>query len=780
VPVDWAAVFSGRARRVDLPTYAFQHQRYWPNAAARPRHELAAAGADGAEAGFWAAVDRADVDAVAAAVDADEQARSLLQGVAPALPVLSRWRQRQQQRAILDRWRYRVTWQPVADPEPVPLGGRWLLVVPSGLVGTDLADGCARMLADGGARVHILEVNPAELDRQALAARLREFLASAALNGSSPNGDGHTAQVSGVVSLLALNGWPGTTATLALVQALGDAGVEGRLWALTSGAVATGSGDEITDPVQALTWGLGRVAALEVPQRWGGLIDVPPGVAGQVAMRIRGVLAAQGGEDQVAVRQHGTLARRLVRATPAGTAGRSWKPSGVVLVTGGSGALGPHVARWLAERGAEHVVLVSRRGLTAPGAARLAAQVRELGAGVTVAACDLTDRAALAGLVSRLAAEGRAVTAVMHAAAVILLTSLEDLSQTEFAAVCGAKAAGAANLDAVLGEAKLDAFVLFSSIAGVWGSGNHGAYAAANAYLDALAQQRRARGLTATSIAWGVWDAWASLDGGSMPEDVDPGQLRRRGLPFMAPELAFAGLQQVLDHDETFIAVADVDWQRFAKAFTSVRPSPLLDGVPDARQALEGSGTVEASGAGTELAGGEVLATRLAGLAVPEQEQVVLDLVRSQAASVLGHASPDAVQPGAAFRDLGFDSVTAVDLRNKLNVVTGLRLPATLVFDYPTPAVLAGWLLSAVSQEGTAGQVATPILAELDKLRSMLSAINPGSVERTKIASRLEMIHAEWANVSARASGDADDEPELTSATDSEIFDILDKELGPS
>jgi acyl carrier protein len=396
---------------------------------------------------------------------------------------------------------------------------------------------------------------------------------------------------------------------------------------------------------------------------------------------------------------------------------------------------------------------------------------------VTVVACDLTDRAALAGLVSRLAAEGRAVTSVVHAAAVIMLNSLEELSQTEFGVVCAGKVAGAANLDAVLGDAKLDAFVMFSSISGVWGSGVHGAYAAANAYLDALAQQRRARGLTATSIAWGVWDAWASLDGGSMPAEVDPGQLRRRGLPFMNPELAFAGMRQVLDHDETFIAVADVDWQRFAKAFTSVRPSPLIQGLPEVRQALGDSG-VEAGEAGQEQAGGEVLATRLAGLAASEQEQVVLELIRSQAASVLGHASSDAVQPGAAFRDLGFDSVTAVDLRNKLNTVTGLRLPATLVFDYPTPAVLAGWLRSAISGEGTAGQITPPVLAQLDKLRSMLSAVTPDNVERTKISSRLEMLFAEWNKVNAGESGA--DEGELNAATDSEIFDLLDKEFGSS
>jgi acyl transferase domain-containing protein len=784
-PVDWTALFGpGRARWVDLPTYAFQRQRYWPRRAAHPGQEPRVAGADGAEAGFWAAVDRADVEALAATVGADEQARSSLQAMAGALPVLSRWRQRQQQRTVLDGWRYRVAWQPLPDPEPAPLAGRWLLVIPAGAaVNGDgqaggLAGDCARMLADAGAQVLTLEMDLASPERQELAARIREILAGA---GAAPDGGSQPAdgQPAGVISLLALEGWPGVAGTLALVQALGDAGVEGRLWTLTSGAVATGTGDATTDPVQALAWGLGRVVALEYPRRWGGLIDVPSAIAGQVAARVQGVLTGQTGEDQAAVRQHGTLVRRLVRATPAGVPARPWKPSGVVLVTGGTGALGPHVARWLAERGAGHVVLVGRRGLAVPGAARLAAQVRELGAGVTVAACDLTDRPALAGLVSRLAAEGRPVTAVVHAAAVIMLKSLEDLSQTEFAGVCGAKAAGAANLDAVFGDAKLDAFVLFSSISGVWGSGDHGAYSAANAYLDALAEQRRARGVTATSIAWGVWDAWASLDGGSMPADVDPGQLRRRGLPFMAPELAFAGLQQVLDHDETFIAVADVDWQRFAKAFTSARPSPLLQGVAEARQALEDSG-VEVGDAERELAGGEALVARLAGLSAAEQEQVVLDLIRSQAASVLGHASPDAVQPGVPFRDLGFDSVTAVDLRNKLNGVTGLRLPATLVFDYPTPSVLAGWLRSAVNQEGTAGQITPPILAQLDKLRSMLSAITPGDVERTKISARLEMLFGEWNKVNAGESGAAGDDRELSSATDSEIFDILDKELGSS
>jgi acyl carrier protein len=225
--------------------------------------------------------------------------------------------------------------------------------------------------------------------------------------------------------------------------------------------------------------------------------------------------------------------------------------------------------------------------------------------------------------------------------------------------------------------------------------------------------------------------------------------------------------------------VADVAWQRFVKAFTSARPSPLLQGVAEARLSPEDSG-VEVGDAEREIAGGEALAARLAGLTASEQEQAMLDLIRSEAAGVLGHASPDAVQPGVAFRDLGFDSVTAVDLRNKLNAVTGLRLPATLVFDYPTPSALADWLRSSIGQEGTAGQNVPPVLAQLDKLRSMLSAVTPGDVERTRISARLETLFAEWNNVNTRESGAADDDRELSAATDNEIFDILDKELGSS
>ncbi|WP_282793957.1 type I polyketide synthase [Streptomyces sp. CC224B] len=688
--LDWKALFPGARTTVDLPTYAFQRDHYWMLAPDQDADGDAALTGDEVESRFWEAVEREDLEQLSATlVDVDEST------LGAVLPGLASWRRQRRERSTIDGWRYRVAWKPVAGGLPVPaLSGRWLVVVPEGAEEHPWASGVVESLARAGAEVAELRVRADELTREALAVRLREVAGAGA--------------VSGVVSLLGFEesahaefaGVPvGVAGTVALVQALADAGIGARLWALSRGAVSTGRSDRVESPVQAQLWGLGRVAALEHPDRWGGLIDLPGTYDSRAASRFTAILTGLGDEDQLAVRDTGVFVRRFAHA-PLESAGqgpaREWAPRGTALVTGGTGAIGGHVARWLAREGAEHLVLTSRRGLEAPGAAELKAELEELGAEVTIAACDVADRDAVERLLVGLRADGHTVRSVFHAAGVSPSYPIADLSVAGIAEVYGAKTAGAAHLDALLdsdsdsdSDEDLDAFVLFSSNSGVWGGGGQGAYAAANAYLDALAEHRRARGLTATSVAWGAWGG----SGMAAAEEAEK-HLRRRGVTAMAPERAVAALAQAVAYDETFVAVADVDWERFAPAFTSVRPSPFLGDLPEVRRALAepesapGGAGARSSGSGS----GSAWADRLAGLAEREQERQLLELVRGQAAAVLGYAGAEAVEPTRAFRELGFDSLTAVEVRNRLATATGLKLPTTLVFDYPTSAALAAHL----------------------------------------------------------------------------------------
>jgi NAD(P)-dependent dehydrogenase (short-subunit alcohol dehydrogenase family)/acyl carrier protein len=366
-----------------------------------------------------------------------------------------------------------------------------------------------------------------------------------------------------------------------------------------------------------------------------------------------------------------------------------WQPRGTVLVTGGTGGVGRHLARWLAGAGVRHLVLTSRSGPDAPGARELHAELTALGAEVTIAACDIADRAAVARLLAGIESR-HPLTAVLHAAGTARSSVLADAGLDEFAEAAAAKVTGALHLDALLDGRELDAFVLFASGAGVWGSGGQASYACANAFLDALALRRRARGLTATSIAWGGWA------GGGMVDDAVQERGERRGLGVMAPELAISALRQAVEHDEAALTVAPIDWEKFLPAFTVGRPSPLLADLPDVQRLL---GAEQAAGEGTGA--DAALATELAGLAPAEQEERLLEHVRSQSAVVLGHASAEEVLPTAHFLELGFDSLTAIDLRRRLSAATGLRLPAGLAFDHPTPARLAKHLLTRLQAAGS-------------------------------------------------------------------------------
>ncbi|WKE67697.1 type I polyketide synthase [Streptomyces sp. WP-1] len=653
VAVDWSVFFAG-ARKIDLPTYAFQHERYWVEVP----EAVADAAVDPVDAEFWDTVEREDLRALADTLDIDAG-----DTFGDVLPRLSSWRRQRKEQSAADSRCYRESWQRLSEPAPAGTGGTWLLAVPE--EEDERAEAIRAALAARGATLRTLVVGSAD-DRAALAGELA---------GTGP--------VDGVLSLL-LTGDP-VLPTLRLLQALGDAGLDAPLWCLTSGAVAATGSDAVRDPRHARVWGLGRTAALELSRRWGGLIDLPETLDDRTAARLADVLGqaltGRSAEDQLAVRASGVFARRLVHA-PARPATRHWQPRGTVLVTGGTGALGGHVARWLARGGAEHLVLTSRRGADAPGAAALRDELVELGARVTLAACDIADRDAVAALLAE-----HTFTAVVHAAGVADPGMLDATTPDAFAAALAAKADGAAHLDELLGDQELDAFVLFSSISGVWGSGGQAAYAAGNASLDALAQHRRARGRTATAVSWGPW-----ADGGMVEDGDDEERLRRRGLCAMPPASAIGALQRALDRDETLVTVADVDWARFIVPFTLGRPSPLLGDLPEVRAALTEEAPEAASGTGA-------LAQSLAGLSPEDRARAVVDLVRTHAAAVLGHRTAGAVEADRPFRDLGFDSLTAVELRNRINEATGLTLPTTLVFDHPTAADLADRLLAELTGE---------------------------------------------------------------------------------
>ncbi|MFI5833581.1 type I polyketide synthase [Micromonospora sp. NPDC051300] len=665
--VDWRPAFAGRpARRLDLPTYPFQRQLYWPRPAAPTAPVVAGTvEVDEVDARFWAAVEAEDPAAVGAELaDAAEVPTDALTAL---LPALAAWRRRHRDQATVDSWRYRDGWLPVAPDGPAAptLTGAWWVVTGADADGEPVA---AALRRHGAAVVEIaLTGTP---DRDALTDRLRE------LHRDTPP--------AGVVSLLPADETPlpghphvpaGFAGTVTLTQSLGDAGVRAPLWTLTRGAVSTGPGDPLTHPTQQLAWGFGRIAALEHPDRWGGLVDLPDTVDDRTAIRLARVLAGADGEDQVALRSTGAYGRRLLRAPLGDTpAPRDWRSTGTALVTGGTGALGGHVARWLAANGVDHLVLLSRRGRSGDGVAELAAELTALGARVTVVACDAADRDALAGVLADIPAE-HPLRVVVHTAAVLDDAVIGALTLDQLDHALAAKVTAAVNLHELTRDHDLDAFVLFSAMAGTVGSSGVGNYAPGNAYLNALAEHRRDLGLPATSIAWGAWG------GGGMADGEFGRMLHRHGAPEMHPRLAIAALHQALAHDETFLTISNIAWDRFRIALTATRPAPLIAEIPEVRRLAadrEPAETTEAEPTGA-----------FARMASAQRRQALLDLVRDQAATVLKYDGGQAVDPHHAFRDLGFDSVTAVELRNRLGTATGLRLPVTLVFDYPTATVLA-------------------------------------------------------------------------------------------
>jgi acyl transferase domain-containing protein/acyl carrier protein len=769
VAVDWAALpdLAG-APHVDLPTYAFQRERYWPRPATPSdggRGPAAGApatvGQETVDAHFWAAVENGDLSGLGPDVRFDDETP-----LKDVLPELASWHRDELEQARVAGWRYVERWRPLDGQAAAP-HGRWLLVHPGGTESDATTEWVRDSLVEAGCSVVDFLVDTTDTDPAAVAERLKQAGA-----------DGGPESV-GVVSLLAFNGRHdaacpsvplGTAATLALVQALGAAGITAPLWCLTQGAVTTGTGDRLGAVGQAQIWGLGRVIALEHPDRWGGLVDLPSTLDSHAGTQLCAVLGgAHTDEDQLALRPAGILGRRLVPDGGDRPAARTapWRPAGTVLITGGTGALGAHIARWAAAQGVGHLLLTSRRGADAPGVDELRSDLEASGATVTVAACDVADCQAVQELLDGIPAQ-HPLTAVFHAAGVLDDGMAADLDTERLETVLAPKTEGARLLDELTRDTEVSAFVLFSGFAATVGSSGQAGYAAANAHLDALAQRRRADGLPATSIAWGPWTG-----GGLVDEGIEE-RLLRRGLTAMEPRLAVLGLSALLSDGPANVALVDVDWRRFLPSFTASRPSPLLKelhqvshadlGAADGRDGTPGGGA------------GPTLAERLPGLTEAERDRLLLTTVRAQVAITLGYAGPDAVSPRQQFKELGIDSLTALELRNGLQAVAGVALPATLVFDHPTPEAVAGHLNRTIL--GNGAHTSASLSTEIDRLGSALGSADLDEAERNLIATRLRSLASRW---DVGPSGGAGDVAQtLADADQAEVLAFIDRELGIS
>ncbi|GDY58224.1 hypothetical protein SVIO_088470 [Streptomyces violaceusniger] len=540
-----------------------------------------------------------------------------------------------------------------------------------------------------------------------------------------------------------------------------------RLVVATCGAVAPGVGEDVAGLAQAPVWGLLRSVQTENPGRF-LLLDHDPdhGISRAAADAVVRALVA-GEESQLAVRGETVLVPRLSRmAEPVADVEASARlvSGGTVLVTGASGVLAGVVARHLvAEHGVEHLLLASRRGPDAPGAAELVAELEAAGASVTVAACDVADRGAVRELLAAIPAEVP-LRGVVHTAGVVDDGVVEGLTDERVQRVLAPKVDAAWHLHELTQDMGLEAFVLYSSVAATLGAGGQGSYAAANAFLDALAQHRHAQGLPAVSLAWGLW-AQAS----GMTRNLgaaDAARAHRSGIVPLATEDALALFDRSMHVGRGVVLPVRMDLKALGDRPVPVPPVLRQLVRRPVRKAAAGHG----GGTGTEWR------DRIA-MAVPEErEQLLLDLVRTHLATVLGRTDPHDIDADGGLLEMGLDSLTAVELRNHLGTATGLRLPTTVVFDHPTSIALAKYLASRLgdSISKTERSSAHGVLAEIEKLHAMLSGVSLADEEHSMAAGRLTDVLTQFKK---RGTGDVADVESIEAATDEELFELLDGDL---
>nr|AXL05509.1 type I polyketide synthase [uncultured bacterium] len=545
-----------------------------------------------------------------------------------------------------------------------------------------------------------------------------------------------------------------TSRVLAAVQTwlTEPAFTESRMVVTTRGAVPAGDG-VVTDPAASAVWGLVRAAQAENPDRF-VLLDLDPAAGDGVETVLGAALAT--GEPQLAVRGATFSVPRLARVTdhdpdPAAMFG----PEGTVLISG-AGTLGALAARHLVTRyGVRRLVLASRRGRDGDGVADLVAELTGQGAAVSAVACDLSDRRQVAALLDE-----HRPSAVVHTAGVFNAGVIGTLTHDGLAAAFAPKVAAVRHLDELTRGMDLDAFVVYSSASSIFMGAGSGSYAAANAYLDGLMAHRRAAGLPGLSIAWGPWQLATGM--GDTIDDLTLSRMSRRegrgGVGGLGAGDGMDLFDAAVRSGRALLVPIRLDLREAsADAVAGGGIPPLLRGLvrvarPSARTASDDDGLVR----------------RLAGMSAADQRALLLDVVRGQVAVVLGHAGAAEVRADVTFSAAGFDSLTSVELRNRLRAATGLKLPATLVFDHPTPQALADYLRDELAVDEVSP--ADSVLAGLTGLETAISAVDEQARERITVRLRELLRTVEAAD--ARA-GTADED--LDTATDEELFALVDQ-----
>ncbi len=659
---DFGAFVREPGRKLDLPTYPFQHRHYWFRDKQTPP----------------AKTDSARTEAVRLLEEGRiEELAALLGGADGATDVLSRLaaqhnRQRDAQ-SIADA-RYEIRWQQAAaSPAVAGEGSAWLVIGDDSAAMAPLLDA----LSTHGHRHRTLGLPVSDADEERLRAELRaavedepalRILHVAAL-------DADTAPT--MKSLLRMQ-----HRVLAGTQRLFRAAADLRtpIWVVTRGAQHVTDSDTVS-PEQTALWGFCRAAALEFPQVWGGLADVAAGGTDEWSLLINQVMASPRGEDQIALREHAVHVPRLVRRTgqPNPTA-LELRPEATYLITGGLGSLGLEIAGHLAGHGARQLVLTGRRAPSAATQRQIDALAEQHGCAVRVVAADVANPHDVTHLIATVQAELPPLAGIVHAAGENNTTALSTLEPAELDRVFAGKVWGAWYLSEAAADLALDFFVSTSSISAVWGSYGQTAYSAANAFLDGLTWRQRELGIPGISVNFGPWAA-------GMADPEARAQLDRRGVRTLSPADALAGMADLMVGTGSHGVVARIDWSRFLPIYLQTGPRSLLaevaGEVPDAVTSTAGP------------TGSTRLVEQLTAAPVQQRKKLVLEYLRDAVAEVTQVDASEIREEGGFF-DLGMDSLMAVELRRRLEQAVGKELPATLAMDYPRLTDVADYLLGDV------------------------------------------------------------------------------------